>query len=1190
MDNSKLFAFNGAPFIIVCCIMFAALCYYAYNYISVQGKKSNDKCVERVTSTRVILIVFGAAFILRLILGALYFGHQDVTFFRYWLNELTNNPPFNYYDKLSVPDGGAENSYLPGYLYILYFLGKTINFLNIPPYPVLLKLPSIICDLLTALVILYALKKYTGKNVAFAASLLYLFNPAVILNSSLWGQVDSFTALFTVLSIYLILRKKFMLSYICAAVGIAFKLQFVFVLPILGIYTLKQIYIYIVQKNFKKLKSIVLAFVAAIITFIIIVLPFALKYMLEGDIFFIFKVYFGQTDLFNFFALNTFNFFSMIYKNWVQIPSSPVLGIISWGMLNYVLIAVISLYSMMLVLKSNKKSVVYTVSAFLIIAVFTFSIKMHERYMYTALAPLLIAAVLSKDKKIFGAFAVFSVLHFLNTGVLLFKEADVRYFVTDDLFLIFFSIISVLYFLYFAYIATVSALAKDKTNDNIINQDSNLQTDNIASQSIEESSNALEETENDYENEIQQKTEFYNQRYNNNLEIRKQTAIKKKDVYNCLVMFVIYMFINLIYLGGTAVPQTYWEVKNSNDYIILEIPEQSAVSEIWAYKGIDITDSTNNAIRVYATDTLNSESPQNIITASNFKGRKSITNNGREGSGSMYKWFKVLTLKDSHKYIAFTASKNTRINEIVLIDKDGKIIDYTIVQASTEDENGIRAAFDERHLFPGYNSLITDMYFDEIYHARTAFEHIKGWQPYEITHPPLGKIIISIGIRIFGMNPFGWRISGALFSALLVPVLYLLGKLLFKKRLWAVIFALLGAVNGLQFVQGRIATIDTYPVFFSVLSMIFMLIFFRTNILREKTIKCLIPFAVSGIFFGFAAASKWTGIYTGAGLLALLIVYVYRMLDEYRFNAAKLEREEKEIKHYSKEFDKKLIYIIITGMVFFVFIPFAIYLLSYIPYMINGEKSLSALFNIMIENQKYMYSYHGEWVVGTTHQCQSPWYSWLVNYRSVFMYMGNESVLGYARIHSMGNHIIIWGGLAALIFCIYTVFKKQIYAAINVINKADKEDYIKKQLKKGNTVNIKENSFKIRTYTPMTGENKDILIFIFAGFLAAFLPWIFVDRSTFIYHFYPSMPYYAAFITFSLITLCNVYNKPVKTLNICNKQISVTKGGIITAIYITSAVLIFILLFPVFTGIPISRAVANILYSWVRFFGGHVGL
>ena len=61
---------------------------------------------------------------------------------------------------------------------------------------------------------------------------------------------------------------------------------------------------------------------------------------------------------------------------------------------------------------------------------------------------------------------------------------------------------------------------------------------------------------------------------------------------------------------------------------------------------------------------------------------------------------------------------------------------------------------------PEYQSYLNSTYFDEIYHARTACENIEGVYPYEISHPPLGKLIIAIGIELFGMTPFGWRFSG----------------------------------------------------------------------------------------------------------------------------------------------------------------------------------------------------------------------------------------------------------------------------------------------------------------------------------------------------------------------------------------------------------------------------------------------
>lgn len=79
---------------------------------------------------------------------------------------------------------------------------------------------------------------------------------------------------------------------------------------------------------------------------------------------------------------------------------------------------------------------------------------------------------------------------------------------------------------------------------------------------------------------------------------------------------------------------------------------------------------------------------------------------------------------------------------------------------------------DEQNTVPLYPSYMNSTYFDEIYHARTAYEHILGLEPYENTHPTLGKLIISVGIRIFGMNPFGWRFMGTLFGVLMLPALY----------------------------------------------------------------------------------------------------------------------------------------------------------------------------------------------------------------------------------------------------------------------------------------------------------------------------------------------------------------------------------------------------------------------------------
>ena len=65
-------------------------------------------------------------------------------------------------------------------------------------------------------------------------------------------------------------------------------------------------------------------------------------------------------------------------------------------------------------------------------------------------------------------------------------------------------------------------------------------------------------------------------------------------------------------------------------------------------------------------------------------------------------------------------------------------------------------------------------------HPRTAFEHLNRMKPYETTHPPLGKVIMAIGVAIF-WNESSVGVSWALFGIIMVPVMYLMGKKIFKR-------------------------------------------------------------------------------------------------------------------------------------------------------------------------------------------------------------------------------------------------------------------------------------------------------------------------------------------------------------------------------------------------------------------------
>ena len=77
-------------------------------------------------------------------------------------------------------------------------------------------------------------------------------------------------------------------------------------------------------------------------------------------------------------------------------------------------------------------------------------------------------------------------------------------------------------------------------------------------------------------------------------------------------------------------------------------------------------------------------------------------------------------------------------------------------------------------------------------------------------HPPLGKWTIALGIKAFGMDPFGWRIGSAIAGTLAVTGLALIAQLLFGRALWTFVAGLLLALEHLSVVLSRQALLDVH--------------------------------------------------------------------------------------------------------------------------------------------------------------------------------------------------------------------------------------------------------------------------------------------------------------------------------------------------------------------------------------------
>lgn len=636
------------------------------------------------------------------------------------------------------------------------------------------------------------------------------------------------------------------------------------------------------------------------------------------------------------------------------------------------------------------------------------------------------------------------------------------------------------------------------------------------------------------------------ERYENvKKEINKKRNGKmiKKDWIIISVILALVTIVSFINFATVQTPQTGTTTAIEDQYVIVEIADGSLVGDIYMYASV--SEEETNSIAVYSSSSL---------TASSWSTKSTYTFENSD----MYSWKLVYDFdgKSTQKYIILVLkTEGMALNEIVLVNNQtGEALDVTIVESTI---SGVENLFDESKYFTGKTTNTNSMYFDEIYFARTAYEILNDLEIYETSHPQLGKLIMSVGIIIFGMNPFGYRIMGLIFSILSILVMYLFGKKVFKSTIFASVMAGYFACDGLRFVQGRIATVDSFLVMFIILAFYFMYSFFEKGMDVNSIKRSLVPFCISGIFFGLAVSVKWNGMYAGLGLCVLFVLILIRTIKE-RSKFFSLGKSEEDLKVYQKRFVNALLMMFITGVVFFVLIPLAIYFATFaIAY--QGSDPLVQAF---IQTQTEMFGYH-TWV-SSEHVASSPWWSWPLNGKSVYMYLGDSNFGSdmYSRIHSMTTTAIaVYGVLAVVYFARKTVY------------------YFKK--KKAGTLSVGEKIYFDHIKIPA--------VFFTVGLCANWLPWMVISRSTFIYHFYPAMPFYigliATYLYSKTLLQTNIhYSGEMLLLN--GKKGSITVGQ--NALYYACILILlnFIMFYPVFSGMAIAKLPAVFAFGWANGFWG----
>ncbi len=994
--------------------------------------------IKRYFTAPVLLV--GIGLVVRFVLMDVNKGYEnDIITFKAWASMLANGGLSSFYTS------GQFTDYPPGYMYILWALGliARVFSLSSEAFTALIKMPAILCDVLTALVIYSLAKKYLPEQNKllnpFTIALLYLLNPAVILLSTVWGQVDALHTLLLLTSVYLMTEKKHLGSYLLLAYALIVKPQSLIVGPVFlyGVYDLlfesSRHMINFKPGAFQNLKRLALYIGIAVAFMIMLLVPFTrgLNFMP------IINQYRNTLASYPYASVNAYNFYTFVGANWIDVNTRFLfMTYNAWGYLFILLTVLFALF--ILNKKRGERSFIFLAAAALYIFVYMFSVKMHERYIFPALAFMLVSYLLRPKKYILMFYGLFSVLLFVNCADVLYmlQNGNNISLISDSL-----SFVSTVYLVVtiaFGICLTVDAIG-----------------------------------------------------FNRSKQKEQSISATKLERYQPLFVALItatYAVVAFINLGNKVSPQSMYAPRNG-EWVILRLEGTEPVSRVQYMTGPRHDQSFEIA---YSPDNTTWSPATSINT------------------GAVFSWGNTdLGGYPQNAFIYIRSnSDELMLTEMAFRDTAGRIMPVTIATHNGADPVTL---FDEQGIVPENNTFMNSTYFDEIYHARTAYELLHKLPVYEWTHPPLGKNIMALGVKIFGMTPFGWRFMGTLVGVLMLPLIYLLARRMFKNTLLPTAATAMFALDFMHFAQTRIATIDVFVTFFVMLMYMFMYDYYsdaysdedmepRRNMdLRSFARNELLPLLLCGISMGLAIAAKWQGIYGAIGLPVLFACAFF--------------------KRYPLRLQKYQLLTIAFCVFSFIVVPLIIYALSYGWYLQCGPfpaANLKEAVAGIIKNQKDMFGYHAN--LEATHPFSSMWFTWPVMIRPIYYFAGMVGNLN-SGISSFGNPAIWWMGIASFLFCIRSLSKR---------------------------------------FSPL-------LLFLIVAYLSQYLPWALISRTTYIYHYFPSVPFIILMTVYMFKQLIN--DRP-------------THSKWLYA-YIGVAALLFVAFYPTISGMPVPIKYVDVFLKWM---------
>lgn len=464
-----------------------------------------------------------------------------------------------------------------------------------------------------------------------------------------------------------------------------------------------------------------------------------------------------------------------------------------------------------------------------------------------------------------------------------------------------------------------------------------------------------------------------------------------------------------------------------------------------------------------------------------------------------------------------------------------------------------------------------EVIFDEVHFGKFISAYFTG-QYYFDVHPPLGKLLIAGWLKLTGYTPnFGFNYIGepfsadlfwafrflpAFFGSLIAPLFAYFAYLISRSKKTALIAGFLILLDNALLIQTRIIAFDAFLIFFEILALCFFFLYQKEKYFSFKWFVYLILTATS---FGLAISIKWTGLATLGIIAAIMIAKIYNhnlaqwlSPANYIETAASAGNTGNKPNNFKKTKIKEFLigysYILIIGILVYI-IPFMFHfgILTrsisgniFIPYAFEEKldfSSSSGKAAAKNPNNPLLKKSFGEKfielnlamfgagaAITKSHPYASKWYDWPIDKKPICYWCMSptpENGRKNEKIYFLGNPVLWWLAAAFVLLALFKIFVK------------------KERL------------------------NPAFYILLLA-YLSNFIPFIFMERTTFLYYYLPALVFAAALASFYLASLW-------------------PRQKLLFIIILISVILSFLALLPYSYGWPVSSPYDAIMMRIINF-------